>query len=473
MVVGTESAYRPIQEAMATIARTIALLTPVVTFLAASDAHAAPAEEDGSASVGFSTEDPATADVDAEGDRSELRWIDRWGPERNMWELGVFGGVFLPGANHELFRFDAAAPDLGFKKFKPVAPELGARVGYYPLRFLGVELEGAGMFASTSDDQAATLYTIRGHVVAQLPRWSVTPFLLAGAGGLGVSSSAGAVGNDIDAAVHLGGGVKVYINRWVGLRLDLRDVIGSRRGVAEGENHNFEALLGLSLTLGRKKTAPPPEKGPIDTDGDGIMDPDDACVETPGVPEYQGCPIPDTDGDGFLDPDDACPKVPGIAPDGCPDNDRDKDGIVNDVDKCPDDPETKNGYQDDDGCPDELPEEVAKFAGVIEGIYFDLNKDTIKPKSLPKLNEAADVLTRFQEIKIEISGHTDNQGAHAYNMDLSKRRAESVRNYLIGKGIDPSRITVKGYGPDQPIDTNANKAGRAKNRRIEFKILSE
>ena len=83
------------------------------------------------------------------------------------------------------------------------------------------------------------------------------------------------------------------------------------------------------------------------------------------------------------------------------------------------------------------------------------------------------MLTRFQGIKIEISGHTDNQGKHAYNMDLSKRRAESVRNYLVGKGIDSSRITVQGYGPDQPIDTNKNKAGRAKNRRIEFKILSE
>ena len=214
---------------MAPFARIFALLTPVVTFLAAPEAQAAPDEDGGSASVGLSSKDGADADADTgdgSGDRAELRWIDRWAPERNMWELGIYGGLFLPGANHELFSFDAGAPDLGFKKFKPLAPEIGGRVGYYPLRFLGVELEGGGMFASTNDDQAATLYTIRGHVLAQIPRWSVTPFLLAGAGGLGVSSGDGAVGNDIDAAVHLGGGVKIYFNRWVAMRLDLRDVIG-------------------------------------------------------------------------------------------------------------------------------------------------------------------------------------------------------------------------------------------------------
>ncbi|MEM6296231.1 MAG: OmpA family protein [Myxococcota bacterium] len=451
-------------------------MTPVVTFLASPAAHAAaPDDEDGGggASVSLSSDDGLEADAASNDDRSELKWINRWAPERGMWELGIYGGLFLPGANHELFQFDAAAPELGFKEFNTVAPELGARVGYYPLRFLGVELEGGGMFASTVDDQSATLWTVRGHVIAQVPRWSVTPFLVAGAGGLGVRSDVNAVGNDVDAAVHIGGGVKIFFNRWVAMRIDLRDVIGSRRGVSEGENHNFEALLGLSLTLGRKRKAPPPAEGPKDTDGDGIMDPDDKCVETPGVPEYDGCPIPDTDGDGFLDPDDKCVDVPGIAPDGCPDDDRDKDGILDDVDKCPDVPETKNGFEDEDGCPDELPEEIKQFAGVIEGIYFDTNKDTIKPKSRKKLNEAADVLTRFQGVRVEISGHTDNRGGHEYNMDLSRRRAESVRNYLVGKGIDESRLEVAGYGPDQPRDTNGTKEGRANNRRIEFKILQK
>lgn len=459
---------------MASIARTFALLTPVVTFLASPAAHAAPDDEEGGAAVSLSSEDGADASADGDGDRADVKWIRRWAPERNMGEIGIYGGVFLPGANHELFANDAMRPDLGFVKFNTVAPEIGLRFGYYPARFLGLELEGGGMFASTVDDESATLWTVRGHVIAQIPRWSVTPFLLAGAGALGVSSDAeAAVGNDVDAAVHIGGGVKVYFNRWVAMRLDLRDVIGSRRGVSEGENHNFEALLGLSLTLGRKRTAPPPEDGPKDTDGDGIMDPDDKCVETPGVPEYDGCPIPDTDGDGFLDPDDKCVDVPGIAPDGCPDNDTDKDGILNDADSCPEVPETKNGFEDEDGCPDELPEEIKAFSGVIEGIYFDTNKDTIKSKSRKKLNEAADVLTKFQEIRLEISGHTDSQGSHDYNMDLSQRRAESVRNYLVGKGIDESRFTVKGMGPDAPRDTNDTKDGRAKNRRIEFRVLEK
>jgi OOP family OmpA-OmpF porin len=94
-----------------------------------------------------------------------------------------------------------------------------------------------------------------------------------------------------------------------------------------------------------------------------------------------GCPAKDTDGDGFLDPDDKCPEEKGVAPDGCPDQDPDQDGILGDKDKCPKEPETKNGYQDEDGGPDEVPEEVKKFTGVIQGISSTNKADS--PDSLP------------------------------------------------------------------------------------------
>jgi outer membrane protein OmpA-like peptidoglycan-associated protein len=192
----------------------------------------------------------------------------------------------------------------------------------------------------------------------------------------------------------------------------------------------------------------------------------------PGVAP-DGCPPGDADGDGFLDPDDKCPEEPGVAPDGCPIRDTDGDGIPDDVDKCPTVPENFNGFEDDDGCPDELPDAVKEFTGVIEGIFFDTDKDTIKATSRPKLDAAAALLKEHPGLRLEISGHTDDRGAAAYNDDLSRRRAEAVKKYLTDKGIDASRLSTRGAGSSEPIDSNKTYTGRAKNRRIEFKVLDK
>ena len=87
-------------------------------------------------------------------------------------------------------------------------------------------------------------------------------------------------------------------------------------------------------------------------------------------------------------------------------------------------------------------------------------------------DEAVKVLSEFPDIRIEIAGHADNKGDREFNIDLSKRRAEAVKTYLVGKGIDAARIETVGHGPDVPVDTNDNKVGRSNNRRIEFKILT-
>jgi outer membrane protein OmpA-like peptidoglycan-associated protein len=211
-----------------------------------------------------------------------------------------------------------------------------------------------------------------------------------------------------------------------------------------------------------------------DTDGDGILDPDDECIDVVGVEAYHGCPIPDTDGDGILDTEDECKDVPGVAEyHGCPIPDSDADGILDPDDTCKDEPETKNGYEDGDGCPDEIPEEIVKFTGVIEGIQFDTDKATIKKLSHKKLDSAVDVLAKFPSVNVEVSGHTDDKGERDHNLELSQNRANAVRDYLIAKGIDASRISTRGAGPDEPIDDNKKKSGRAKNRRIEFKIVQK
>ena len=110
---------------------------------------------------------------------------------------------------------------------------------------------------------------------------------------------------------------------------------------------------------------------------------------------------------------------------------------------------------------------------MIEGIYFDTGKDTIKDKSKVALDQAFDVLNKYGALRVRISGHTDNVGKKEKNLDLSRRRAESVKKYLVDKGITDARIETEGFGPDKPIESNDTKAGRAKNRRIEFEVIAE
>ena len=426
-------------------------------------------------------------------------------------EIGIYGGVLLPTRNHEWFEPSFDLDDQGFKELGRVSPDFGIRGGFYPSRFFGVEAEGGVMPSSVADGSNALLYTVRGQLVGQLGLWSVTPFVLVGAGGLGVASPREALGSDIDPILHWGGGVKIFINRYISLRVDIRDNVSYKRGVDNVFTaHNPEILLGLSITLGRK-----PYEAPAvgDSDGDGIYDDKDQCVdEAETFNEYQdedGCPEPGSDGDGFIDDldqcvdqaetvndykdDDGCPETDTDGDgffddvdqcvdqaetvndykdeDGCPEEDPDNDRFFDGDDQCPQEPESDNGYKDDDGCPDEVPKEVKAFTGAIKGITFDNNKDTIRSSSKRTLDKAVKVLTDNPDIRIKVVGHTDNKGDHDHNVDLSQRRAASVKKYLVDKGIDESRIETEGFGPDKPIDTNDTKAGRANNRRIEFEIL--
>jgi OOP family OmpA-OmpF porin len=421
----------------------------------ASGAAAAPAPAPTSAPAAESTAKPAKA-------ASDEPWIKRHRPTRNQIEVGIYGGIFVPAKDHELY--NPANASVAWQPYNKVAPDLGVRVGYYPLSVLGIELEGGiAPTKAATDKSSALLGTFRGYAIAQLP-YRVTPFALIGLGLLGTTG----LGGDVDPALHLGGGVKFYINDLLALRLDVRDNVATQVGEASGRTNHLEVLLGLSFVLNRKKPAPDP-----DTDGDGFKDRVDKCVQVPGVAP-DGCPPPedpDSDGDGFKDSVDKCVDVPGVAPDGCPPPDRDGDGIIDPLDKCPDEPETKNNYKDDDGCPDEIPKEVKRYTGVIEGIYFDTDKDVIKSDSRPTLDNAAKVMKEFPDMKVEISGHTDTDGVREHNVDLSRRRAEAVRKYLIDAGIDPSRITTRGAGPDEPRDSNESEAGKAKNRRIEFSLI--
>ncbi len=231
-----------------------------------------------------------------------------------------------------------------------------------------------------------------------------------------------------------------------------------------------------------KHAAPPPPEpaAPVDLDGDGLVGAADRCPneaeDKDGFQDEDGCPEPDNDGDGILDGVDKCPLQPedkdGFQDeDGCPDPDNDNDGILDGIDKCPLQPETRNGFKDDDGCPDEIPVEVKKFTGVIEGINFKSGSDQILPGSYGVLDRAVKVLADFADIRIEIQGHTDSVGKPEFNRDLSQRRAESVKQYFILRGINPGRLTAIGHGMDRPIGDNATADGRSRNRRTEFRLI--
>lgn len=233
-------------------------------------------------------------------------------------------------------------------------------------------------------------------------------------------------------------------------------------------------------------------KGCPDRDKDGIMDKDDRCPDVAGLASFQGCP--DTDKDGIEDAKDDCPTVAGLAQfNGCPDQDgdgiidskddcpaeaglpefngcpdRDKDGIIDKLDKCPD----VAGIPENKGCPEIKQETKQVFERALQGIQFETGKDVIKGISYQILNDVVLVMEENPEYSLSIFGHTDNVGAEDMNMTLSQKRADSVKKYLIDKGVAESRIVeAKGFGETQPVASNENAEGRARNRRVEFKVV--
>ena len=205
-------------------------------------------------------------------------------------------------------------------------------------------------------------------------------------------------------------------------------------------------------------------RGCPDTDGDGIRDADDKCPTVKGIALFEGCP--DTDGDGVADADDRCPDVKGPKElKGCPDTDG--DGIADMDDKCP----LVAGIAENKGCPAVKEETQKVFDQALRGINFETAKDIIKASSFPILDNVVSIMQENPEYNLEINGHTDSQGDDASNMDLSQRRADAVKKYLTGKGISASRMIAKGFGETIPVASNDTAAGRAQNRRVEFKVF--
>lgn len=218
-----------------------------------------------------------------------------------------------------------------------------------------------------------------------------------------------------------------------------------------------------------------------DRDGDTILDAEDACPDQAGPPNLDrakhGCPLPsDRDADTIVDGEDACPDTAGVPNEdrskhGCPeDKDRDKDGIENASDACPDEAGPANADPKKNGCPKAMI--VGSTIKINERVEFDTAQATIRTESDALLNAVANIFKEHPEIKkVNVQGHTDNRGTRAYNLRLSKQRAAAVVDWLVRHGIDAGRLTSEGIGPDKPADTNETAEGRQNNRRVEFIIV--
>jgi len=422
-------------------------------------------------------------------------------------EIGGTTGVHIFSDTSEL-----GVEDVPTANSERNSAQLGLRLGVFFRSLLGVEAE-LGVIPGEARAQAYEIWnlTYRAHLVAQYRGGEsankLVPFVLLGGGAIQVVSTDGEsqkrypIDKDTDEMLYVGVGAKYRVANGWGLRLDGRMLfvpasVDGDQMPDDGFTQDYEVLLSLYKELGRgtvKKMIEVPRPPPdLDPDKDGISGDLDKCPTEPedkdAFQDDDGCAELDNDGDTIPDATDRCPLEPedkdGFEDEnGCPDPDNDQDGVLDALDTCRDQPETRNGFQDEDGCPDEIPAKVKKFTGIIQGINFRVNSADLLPTSNRQLDKAVAVLKEFPDLKLEIQGHTDDQpirkrGKYADNLELSQARAESVAAYFTAKGIESDRLTARGYGDTLPVVSPTGLKGRklttarAKNRRVEFKLVS-
>lgn len=325
----------------------------------------------------------------------------------------------------------------------------GAR-GYFGIPLaesLNLELNAFGYGADPEDNTAAYVkqYGAGIDLMAPFAKGKVTPFALFG-GGYNRLEQRGS-GRFDNGYANAGLGLLFDLGRGWGLRAEGRYVAffpDSGADLDDGHYDDAVAGLGLQYTFQKPVVAPPPAPppppppAPKDSDGDGVVDSADQCPNTPkGVQvDTRGCPL-DSDGDGVPDYLDKCPNT--------------TKGLKVDATGCVRDAQTI----------------------VLQNVNFEFDKSTLTADAKTVLNDVAKGLVSQKDLRVEIAGHTDSKGSNAYNQKLSQSRAASVKSYLISQGVAPGQLVSKGYGEVQPVATNDTDEGRAQNRRVEFRVLSQ
>ncbi len=297
---------------------------------------------------------------------------------------------------------------------------------------------------------------------------TLTPYLLVGLGYEDVNDEPS---NGYDSSMYgnWGGGVKWKVFEDIALRAEVKHLIRTD----DGGNELYYGI-GLSIPFG-EKSEPAPEKkeepkavvaapvvvASLDSDGDGVIDANDKCPNTPkGVEvDVNGCCL-DSDGDGVPDYRDKCLETPAgakVDENGC-ELDSDGDGVVDSKDKCPDTP--KGAAVDENGCP----------KSIVLDIVFENASAEIDEAHSPKMQKYIDFMNENTQYDVTVIGYTDSRGSAKFNQKLSEQRAESVKADLVKGGVDAGRIKTKGNGEADPIADNKTSEGRAQNRRIEAEL---
>jgi OOP family OmpA-OmpF porin len=282
----------------------------------------------------------------------------------------------------------------------------------------------------------------------------------------------GPIANYKSTVFNVGAGYLYPITKRILLRAEARYQMDGhfrdQAGIHSGDKSAFYDgvfNLGLLIPLGVVEEAPPPAAPEVavtepvappveaDTDGDGVPDSADKCPNTPAGTKVnaEGCPL-DSDGDGVPDDVDECPHTPAgakVLPNGC--------ALIHDC-RTPKDGEAV----DANGC-------AANSAFVLKGVNFEFDSARLTDDSKGILDQTAETLKSYPEVKVEVAGYTDDVGSDSYNMGLSERRAQAVKTYLTAQGVAADRMTPVGYGKTQPLVEGTTAEDRAKNRRVELK----
>lgn len=286
---------------------------------------------------------------------------------------------------------------------------------------------------------------------------AIAPFLMIGGGGEHDQNSAGNNKGYFSGYANAGGGFLVSLNQshTAALRVEAGRYGIFNDQIEAGRSHVLDTRIsaGVQIALGGHLNdappPPPPKAAPRDSDGDGVYDDADQCPNTPyGVKvDAKGCPLP------LPPPPVAAPVAP---------KDSDGDGVIDSLDQCPNTP--RGMKVDASGC-------AIKTATIIlHDINFETNKAILTAGAKKSLDDVVAGLKGQSSMKLKIEGHTDSTGTPAHNLKLSKERAAAAKRYLVENGVDASRLETEGYGESKPIASNKTKAGRAENRRVEFKV---
>ncbi len=378
-------------------------------------------------------------------------------------------------------RIFASDAMLGYLPDAPAHPSLGSSVMFggriaHPLfEYVIPEFELALSPTTTNSiggADSASVFWIdpRLHIRFQfMSGRRLMPFVVVGGGSpIAISSARQTFDSGIVGAGYAGGGVRFDTNKGFILRFDARIVVvPGKKWVDNNDEGTYlrpevDIGLGIEFQLGKRKRAklkegPPPD---ADDDKDGIANAKDTCIDRP------------EDADGFDDLD------------GCPDIDNDTDRVLDIADKCSTVAETYNGFQDDDGCPDSLPAEVDALRGTIEGLIYAEAETVVRDSAISNIRKIAATMTTHPSIRVVLIGYTDDREAKQFAnaaspdqdiaelaVDLSRARAEAVRQVLVANGIPEGRIVVEGRGTEEPVSDNDRPKGRLANRRVEIKLF--